>query len=827
MEKFRSTRSFTSTTRAILVASLLCVAFTIPGTLYAQSSANAVEFEIEAQSLAQALRDFARQAGAQVLYDPDDVAGRKSTELLGNFEPAEALTLLLAGTDLIVEQTDGRTFTIARRPAENTAVVANPAPPRPVIEELTVTASRREKPINRLPMSVTVLSGDALLSGSATDMAWVANWLPSLQVSDLSPLGGEHVLRGLKSTGTGGRTVDFLIDGATAGSIYNATSAAVLDYERLEVIRGSQGTFYGASSLSGTIKLVSARPRLDVLEGHAGVGGWSTDSGDETWKTAAVVNLPVVADTFALRFGASHEDSGGFIDIYTADPDTLLPDQLIRRNGNSFERTAIRAAALWRPSARFEAYLTARNQSLTNPWPQSETLLRTPPGGDRLEPLEDHRAAVLVGRLDGEPELEEDLATLELNYDFDAATLVSESTIYDTDFEAILRTGDFQSTDNIAEQSNRSQEFRLLSADNERFEWLVGAYWREEDSEESVASEDTSTQFASDFRQSVVRKQEALFGHLKYRVNRWLSLELGLRHSREDLERSRITRRTVDGAPLPTSESEGSDSYDVTVPRVAAMFDVADNAIVYASYSEGFRGGAINSLSVGPENLRSAEPDVNSTYEIGWKGVALRGKFRGSLVLFHNDWDDIQVRVVDVVDGQLASFVVNGDAASSTGLEFELAWQPLDVLSLSASGHYMETELKSTVRGGQLAFTDDIEAGAELPEAPRYSLAIGAEYSRPLTGEWLGYLRADVLARAGSYSDLANDPVTKTESFQTGRIHVGMMSRRWDLSIFGDNVWNERANLRQLPFPVFISPVSGNARVITPRRIGLTVRYQF
>ncbi len=825
MEKFCGPRSYASMARSVPAFLLLWALFTFPGASFAQSSANAVEFKIEAQSLAQALRDFARQAGAEVLYVPDDVAGRNSTELLGSFDPTEALSLLLDDAGLIVEQTDNRTFTISRRPAEKTAVVAEPAPPKPVVEELTVTASRREKPVNRLPMSVTALSGDAFLSRGAMDMAWVANWLPSLQVSDLSPLGGEHVLRGLKSTGVGGRTVDFLIDGATAGSIHNATSAAVLDYERLEVIRGSQGTFYGATSLGGTIKLVSARPRLDVLEGHAGVGGWSTDSGDETWKAEAVVNLPVVADTLALRFAASHEDSGGFIDIYSADPETLLPDELIRRNGNSFERTALRAAALWRPSARFEAYLTARNQSLANPWEQSETVLRTPPGGDRLEPLEDHRVAVLVRTQ--EPDLEENLATLELNYDFDAATLVSESTIYDTDFAAIAGTSAFQSTINITEQSNRSQEFRLLSADDERFEWLAGAYWREEDFEESIVSEDTSTQFASESYQRVVRSQEALFGHLKYRVNHWLSLELGLRHSREDLDRSRVSRLTVGGTPFPPSEFDGSDSYDVTVPRFAALFDVADNAIAYASYSEGFRGGAINLLSGGPENLRSAEPDVNRTYEIGWKGVALGGKFRGSLALFHNDWDDIQVRVVEVIDGEFASIVVNGDAASSTGLEFELIWQPLDVLSLSASGHYLDTELKSTVRGGQVAFSGDIEAGAELPEAPRYSLAIGAEYSKPLTREWRGYLRADVLARAGSYSDLTNDPATKTESFQTGRIRIGMMSGRWDLSIFGNNLWNERASLRQLPFPQFISPVSGIAQVITPRRIGLSVRYRY
>ena len=281
------------------------------------------------------------------------------------------------------------------------------------------------------------------------------------------------------------------------------------------------------------------------------------------------------------------------------------------------------------------------------------------------------------------------------------------------------------------------------------------------------------------------------------------------------------------GTPFPPSEFDGSDSYDVTVPRLAAIFDVADNAIVYASYSEGFRGGAINSLSVGPENLRSAEPDVNSTYEVGWKGAILGGKFRGSLALFHNDWDDIQVRVVDVIDGRLSSFVVNGDAASSTGLEFELAWQPLDALSLSASGHYMETELDSTVRGGQGAGSGSIEAGAELPEAPRYVLAIGAEYSRSLTGDWLGYLRADILARAGSYSDLTNDPVTKTESFRSGRVRIGMMSGHWDLSVFADNVWNERANLRQVPYPLFFSSVSGTARVITPRRIGLSVRYRY
>jgi outer membrane receptor protein involved in Fe transport len=803
----------------------------------AGAETESVDFDIAAQDLPQALRDFSRQSQTQLLYAPADVAGKQSPAVRGSYAPAAALSLLVADTNLVVETAGGALTLKLPAAAATIAEASATAVPRPTImlvDELTVSAPRRDTPVGDLPMSVSVLSGDELKARLARDVNDIANWVPNLQLSSQSVQFNDYVIRGLKGTSVGGRTVDFLIDGATASDIFNAPAPALLDYERLEVIRGSQGIYYGASSLGGTIKLVSVKPKFDRVESSFGGSAGSTEDGSESWWGDAVVNVPLVADKLAARFGASYEDRGGFVDTYTADPMTLLPDQLITKDVNTVERQAYRAAAAWRATDRFEIYLTGRFQSMTTPFAQFETMRRDPPGGDSLEPAGEFQLISGVAEYPKEPERDEAITTLEASYEFTRATLVFETTYYASDTETAIRqelttpTGVLTSSIMIdQEQTNRSHELRLVSRDDDRFEWLAGAYWRDEAFDQFSASTQPAFSVTSMSAETLDRTQASVFGSVTYRPIERLALEFGLRFLSEDLERFRRTDVQIGPTVSPPTVVSGDETFDNLAPRFAVSFDVGDDAFVYGSVSKGFRGGTIN-LSANldlPDELKSSRPDKNWTYEVGLKGRWLDDRLAGSLAAFYNDWRDIQVRVTRDINGSRGSVAVNGDNANSIGLEGEVTWLPAEWLRLTLAGHYMETELENSIRGQQANTTADILAGNELTDAPKYGATMTVDATRPLSATWLGYARVDLLARAGSFSDLNNEPVSKTDDYQLGDIRVGVRSARWDLSLFANNLWNERAHTSQRTN--FASPVSGQADVVAPRRAGLAARFSF
>ena len=790
-------------------------------------NAEPVDFDIEPQTLAQALQDFSRQAQVQLLYAPEDVAGHDSPGLSGTFEPLEALSLLLADTGLIPQQTDRQTMTLTLPPETKRLAKEEPSllpMPAPIVEEIMVTAARRENILRELPMTVTVMSGSELDVRNVRDVNEIANWLPSMQLSETSLQFGDFVIRGLKNTGVAGRAVDFLVDGATTGSSTTVASPALLDFERLEVLKGPQGALYGEASLGGTVRLVSVRPKFNELEGSIGTVAWSTEEGDDSWQGDAVVNIPLVTDTLAARLGVSYEDRGGFVDVYSTTPITLLPDQLVREDANTVERAAYRAAIDWNATDKLNVYLTARQQTIDILWNPFVTMLRTPPGGDELQPAGDFIFNAPNLEWTREPDIDSTWATLEVSYDFPAFSLISESTIYeedsDTAFPSLAPVPDGPLVTDIdleEDQRNVSQEFRFVSSDDNTLDWMAGAYWRDIENTVASVADVTFANLISFSEQRSERTQSAVFGNVGYRPMRRMALEFGIRLFREEVERAVSSQLEIAGSTLPADVRSGSDTFDVSAPRFALSFDLDDDMSLWGSVAKGFRGGSINLNPNIPEELRSADADKNIAYEIGLKGRWLDNRVAASLAMFYNDWRDIQILVTEVFDGNSGTFATNGESAHTVGVEGELTWHPVDAFRLSVMGHYMDSELGSTVR--------TIQEGTELVDAPKYSVAIAMDITQPLTGVWRGYARIDLLARAGTFSSLSNEPITKSEDYELGNLRFGTRSDRWDLSIFAHNIWDERVHT--LLGGNFISPYVGRASVHSPRRLGLAVRHQF
>ncbi len=816
---------------ASLAGAMLCgLLFFSQPSAYAQEAQ--VEFDIAPQDLAEALREFRQQSQVQVVYSPGAVAGKQSPGVSGAHIPLEALELLTVGTGLVVEQDDSGIVTI-RVP---TAAEAAPEPEPPVdapqvtFEQVTVTATRRAKALGDLPVSVSVLSALELQARGARDITDVANWLPAVQLTDVGQYVRQFVIRGITNTGGfGGTPVDVFFDSATIDSEGSELYPVLLDVERVEVLKGPQGTLYGESSLAGIVRYVSVRPVLNEWQGNVEGKSWDTDGGDSSWAGAAVLNIPLVTDTLAARVAYSYEDRGGFINVYTPDPVTLLPDQLIREDGNPVEQEAWRAAIEWRPSERVGVYLTARHQVTESLWEARESMSRVPSGGDNLEPAGDFISNTNVVEWLRPQETDADWATLEATFEFAGATLISESTWVQRDNVAVSRLGSPPDAifDFGEEQTNLSQEIRLVSPDDDRFEWIVGAYWRDKDYSSDGVFDIPAFGLVSTFGQDVERTQTAVFGNVMYRLAERWSVELGLRLFREDVDQARTSGGESGGNPLPDSTLGGGDSFDVAAPRFVVSFDAGDNTLLYGSIAKGFRGGSTNINPGVPDDLRETDPDTNYAYELGIKGHWFDGALSGSAAAFYNDWDDIPVLVTRDIDGTTVLLRPNGESANTYGVEVDLNWRVSDAFTLSLLAHYLETEIDSTIREGTVGPSAlPVEKGNELPDAPKYSVALAGNVVQPLTSEWEGYLRADVLARDGSYSLESNSPISESDSYELGNLRVGARSDNWDISLFVHNIWDERAHHGHSAN--FISPDIGSADIAeAPRRIGLTVGYRF
>ena len=219
------------------------------------------------------------------------------------------------------------------------------------------------------------------------------------------------------------------------------------------------------------------------------------------------------------------------------------------------------------------------------------------------------------------------------------------------------------------------------------------------------------------------------------------------------------------------------------------------------------------------------ESDTVDNMELGLKSTLMDGALRFNGSVYRVDWDDIQVRVLEVVDGQNFSVVVNGESANIHGLEASFSWIPVDNLVLSLDGHLVDSELDSSIRGEQGPSVSGIREGNELTHAPRWGIAARADMTWPLDNGMEVYAGVYLMARDGSYSSLANEPISKTSSYGQGNVRLGLRSGPWDFTVFARNVWDERGYVYQQG--AFGYDQIGFGEVIYPRRVGVSVRYGF
>lgn len=755
---------------------------------------------IASQDLDDALRALARQTGAQIVFDPSAVRGRMAPAASGAMTSEQALARLLANTGLTYRSTGPQTFTILVQVSDASQPVPAAAEPAPLEaqEEIIVTAQRREERLRDVPMSLTVMTGQKLDSAPSQGLSEALNSIPAVATTGTYLGGGTNIaVRGVGASFplfAGQSAVSYYLDSAPFGLVKSAIGpdANVYDLNRVEVLRGPQGTLYGASALNGVVRILTHDPDLNDVQFKAKASTSTTDRGGESFGIDATVNAPLVPGRFAVRATAGYHDNAGWI------------DQVNRRDANDSENQNYRVRVLGQFSDEFSVGVDtwvsrfdagAPDQGVN--WDRSQSAVDQPISSDY------------------------DVYALRLNYDGPgfAVSSVTSHLKYDNTgnlgldvpFFNIPNSNYYSRTDSKV----TSEEININSTGDGPWRWSVGGMYRE-------GTEDLFQHFTPllvpDIQYYNKSKSYAVYGQITHLLfDDRLELAAGLRYFDDNLSQR---GRTAPNNPFRTASSDAS----ATTPRVTATWHVDTDAILYASYSEGFRSGfpqtpvVLEALPTFP----SAQPDRLKNYEVGARGDLLDGAVSYDIAAYHIAWKDIQLQLGLTINNLPYVGIVNGATAKGNGADVSLTFRPARGFSISPYLSVNDLHIDSNVfSGGQRLYAD----GDRPSNSPSTSAGVTAEYrfnagALPITLSGSGSYLSSQSYRALSGPTLL---IQEGDGIFTTRASVAVdLDDRWTATLFGSNLNNEHG-ATAIVFPGQVPNWTGRVRPLT---VGLQLEYR-
>ena len=742
--------------------------------------------------------------------------------------------------------------------AQETAPASDRAK-KPILGEVIVTAQKRVEALADIPMSITVVSGEALERQQADNFQDLVSLVPGLSINSNTRGVTRISLRGI-NTGGVASTVGVYVNDVPFGSSSGLANGAILsgdfdtfDLARIEVLRGPQGTLYGASSLGGVLKYVANSPSTAGFEARIQGTIEDVSGGDLGQSLAGVLNVPL-SDGVAIRASGFYRSDEGFIDSIGNNPIpsiqnpavNIVDGSRVEKNLNGLETYGGRLSALFQPSDSFSVDLTALFQKIES---DSSDAFEADPV--TFSPL---YGGLVASRYHPEfTEIDYRVYSATVDWDFGPATLQSVTSYgeFEEDFQrdyairlSLSQLLTLIFSDSVTAQPPLSailqqitatdkftQEFRIVSRQDQPFEWLVGVYYTEEDSginpqtisAVSAGTETPAPGFPTLANAQLVSTFEemALFANATWHVTDRFELSFGGRISENDQDASQVLDGILVGG-LTTFDDVSSSESPFTY-SVSPRFEISDNTSVYARVATGYRPGGPNVLPPGapPGTPASYDSDSLTSYEVGLKTGSLDGKFSLDVAAYYLDWEDIQLFAVINSVGLNA----NGGTAISQGLEFTATVRPAAGLTFILNGAYTDAYLTQE--------TDPIVGGLDgdpLPYVPDWSLGLGGDYEWTVFGDSTAYVGGQVGYtgdRTADFSTRASDGSLRVaKSYTTVDLRAGIDTGRWTFEVFAKNLTDERGINDIIPEGSYPNGAVGLG-VIRPRTIGLAVGTRF
>ncbi len=726
-----------------------------------------------------------------------------------------------------------------------------------VLEDIVVTATKHEEPLLNVPIAVTAITAQDILSKGITQYADILNSVPGVYYEDAGPGDTTIRIRGISPGGGTPPTVatyfgEIPISAQGGGNLGQHATPRFVDIERVEVLRGPQGTVFGANALAGAVRVIPAAPDLKEYQYNLGTRGFATaHSDDMSYHVEGTVNLPLVEDRFALRLVGYKDDIAGYVDNVTPaqapidysfmvgalsggavtvpDGTLLTPatEAIDRKDINSTDTTGGRLSAAWQVNdqLRFDLVLGTQDAEM-----HSESSVT--PGTYEIDRPIDFFVA-------GRTSEDLDLAGLTIRYDWESVSLISATSETKLKMARVSDAADLLPPIPWVFRENRdaeafTQEIRLQSRGDGVLRWTVGGFYLDRDSDGRQRIVDVScglsaaclpllfsggTQdFPLDLNFALFEKQTAVFVDTSYEfAPRW-TLGLGARYLEEDVGMK------IDGigflAPPPGASNGGEDSVSKFNPAASLTFKPSDDLTLYLQAAEGFRSGVANQAL--PQTCRDqaaqrgltlqavTDPDTIRNYELGFKSRLNEGRVTLNVAAYRLEWQDIPGGVL--FDCGFSTQLNAGDATGE-GVEFELVSRLSEAWKVNLSASYNE-----------LTYDDNVlpaigSPGERVEGSPAKNYSAGMEYGFELSDRWAGWARADWAYVGSLRSELSGLPI---ESYDTLNVRFGLVQDHLSIELFGRNITDEQGVTRIEPLPF-----GGDYVLIRPREVGIELRYSY
>ena len=720
--------------------------------------------------------------------------------------------------------------------------------------QIVVTAEKRRSTVQKTPISITALSGADLQAAGLTSMLAVAQQVPGLSFKTAGPGQTEFEMRGLTSTGGESPTVGFYLDETALTPPAMAQNGKVVidpdlyDLNRIEVLRGPQGTLYGAGSMGGTVKLVTNAPDPRHFAANAELVGSGTEGGGFNHTINAMLNAPL-SSRAALRLVVTDKHVSGWIDRDVLNPFPLEIDNSTQRGNvraapivqqvkrsNWEDLKGGRATLLLQPTDRFSVKTGVFYQSIHQGAPNT---IDVPPGDEVhyqpfsvTEPFQDVF----------------NLYTLDMKYDFDGFQVISATSnwtrrqVQTQDISEAMQfyIGGFLgppasfpfstaagglgagsiSEDDYSRQV--SEELRVASTGNGPFEWLIGGYYASFRATSHVYSYYDGftalfgTNNLADNHRALGVDQYALFGEASYRLPDHLKATLGARyftyHSDSATSVSGISANGTSATLHGLAANSG------VTPKVNLAYIPNGDLTVYVNIAKGFRPGGPNSPIPPPCSPAPTQfgPDSVWSYELGEKARLFDRRASLNSDVYYELWNDVQQQVAP---GCGYKFTTNAGKAKAYGAEIEFAVDLTGGWLFSQNAGYTHATNSTTVPSA------GVVAGDRLLDVPQWTANTSLSYRRPLR-DTLAFVARATNSYYGSVQDITFTRNT-LPSYDLVGARAGVEGDRWTATLFVDNLTNKKAYLSDTG--ALSANISILNRVATnqPRTYGLDLSVKF
>jgi len=727
-----------------------------------------------------------------------------------------------------------------------------PAGARGILEEVIVTAQKREQRLQEVPISIVAIDGDEIRDKGFKELEDITTAVPNITITE-GALGDNLFIRGVGSGQNTGfeQSVGTFIDGIYFGRGLQSRNS-FLDVERVEILRGPQSTYFGNNTIAGALSITTRNPG----EKWAGYAIASYEDGTGSKNVEAAYGGPLT-DTLGVRVAARYTDQDGW-----------QTNTSIDRKEPREQRLAARITLEWTPVDNFTANLKYQIESNETRGRNMQAVNCPPPDG---QPPAGYCLGfgVLGPQLGIGPEpdfvfdkkrnggngispfpTDEDFNDLlnrsgKLTMDWELSghtvTSVTGYSWYDDhrSQSAILLAGPFPAPvipfaniEHVKEQYEQySQELRISSPQGGMFEYLAGVYYQSADLR--VVNDFSATTMATRLSDHFQEEETvAVFGALTWNITERLRLTAGLRYTDVDkkLAREQVLAANqgnlvlADAVPMTPDnpffgpfifgfgwqngvlQAARSDS-DLT-PSVNIQYDIGENINSYFYYAEGFKSGGFDEQNgvLDPATV-SFRPESVDAYEIGVKSNLFDNRMKANIAVFRNEFTDLQTQTFD---GVINFLVTNAGAAVTQGVEFDLAWQFTDRLLLLAQAAFLDAEWENRKNGQctttQAAglvpgcdFTDPSNpvqdlTGKRLPYAPKVSGNISLVHTYPFRNGFSLRASAQLLFEGNVNTADDNDPFVRRPGYGKlgASLQLSAPDERWQLSLIGRNLTDKK-----------------------------------